>query len=87
MGGLAADRRGCSETAAVLELDVHHDHIGTELSCRRDGVGDRGGFADDLDLRARLRKKAHAVANEGMIVDDEQGDRHLASTGMTARTR
>jgi hypothetical protein len=49
--------------------------------------GDRGSLADDLDLRARLCEEAHAVANKRVVVDDEHGDGHLASTGITARTR
>lgn len=38
---------------------------------RLDALGPAGGLSDDLDVRCRVEDAAQTLANEGVVVDDE----------------
>ena len=70
--GLELDRGG--DPVETGHDEVHHDHVGEQRRrCleRRDAVG---GLADDLEVVVQVEEVAHAAADHGVVVDDQDTD-------------
>jgi hypothetical protein len=70
---LARDVADHLHAAAARHLDVEQHHVGLELDDAAHRVLDRGGVAEDLDEAVELR--AHAGAEQLVVVDDDDGRR------------
>ena len=70
--------------------EVHEHDVGLERRDRRERRLAVGRLADDLDVVLQLEERAQALAHDGVVVDDEDGDhaRHLeASRSCRRRAR
>jgi len=71
--------------------DVHHHHVGLELVGRATGGDAAGGLADHLDPIGPRQRAHQGPAEDGVIVDDQDADRHGPSssggTGKAGRDR
>src|SRR5262249_30572551 len=73
-GPLGADSRDDGLAAAVGEVDVEEDDVRVELVDERHRLGDRPGFADDVDPVAELA--ADAGPEERVVVDEDDAQCH-----------
>ena len=57
--------------SSVGHADVHDDDVRLQLTSEPDGVGSVGGFADDLDVVLELEDEAEALADERLVVGEQ----------------
>ena len=55
--------------------EVHQDHVRTQAARELDRLGAVGRLADDLELGVAREHAAQAVADDRVVVDDEEPDR------------
>ena len=55
--------------------DVHHDDVRLEAAGLLDGLGDGAGLGDDLEPVAAVEQRDEALADDLVVVDDEQAQR------------
>jgi hypothetical protein len=76
--GRVADLGQLVDRARTVDLghpEVHEDDVGPEPLGRNHRLAAVGRLADDLELRIAVEDAAEAVADDRVIVDDEQADR------------
>ena len=67
--GQRADRRRAADAG---HAQVHEDDVGLQRCDERERLGSIGGLADDVELGVAGEHAAQAVADDGMVVDDER---------------
>ena len=68
------------EAVAVRKAQVDDGDRGLALAAHRDALGDARRLGHHLDVRLALQCTAQALADELVVVDEEDGDRHLPSS-------
>jgi hypothetical protein len=73
MGSGGANVAGGLDAAAILEADVHDDHVGQSAVGFGDGLADAGGLGADDDVLVGGQESLDAVAGDLVVVDQLWG--------------
>ena len=63
---------------------IHQHDVRTAGERQRDGLAPVGRLAQHLELRVAGEDAAQAVADDGVVVDDQQADDHAGTAGTLA---
>ena len=69
------DVAGGLDAGAVLEADVHHDHVGQGLGGDGHGLADRAGLGAHDHVGGVSQQQLDAVADDLMVVDQHDPQR------------
>ena len=82
--GEVGDLRQSFQSRHVGHGEIEEQDVRLELAHQLDGLRAVRGFADDAEARLHLQQLAQPVAEDGMVVGDEDADRrfiHAPSAG------
>ena len=80
--GVGFEDAACGlDAVEVGHVDIHNDDVGAEVPGEFDGVAAGGGFADDFEIGVGGEDGAEAVADEGVVVGEEEGGAHGEFSG------
>jgi hypothetical protein len=68
------------------QAQIHHDDIGPKAPALLDGVAPRRRFAAHHPSLVAFEERPHASPHDGVIVDDQDAQRHQSASG-TNRNR
>ena len=74
-GQLGPDLAAGLDAGAVGQPDVHDDDVGLVEARLVDRFGDGPGLGDDLEALAPVEQRDEALADDLVVVDDEQAQR------------
>ena len=74
VGDAAHDLLGRLDPVHAGHPQVHHDHVGAAALGERDGGLAVGGLADDADVGRAEERKPKALADDLVVVGEEDGD-------------
>ena len=74
-GQVGTDLATGFDARAVGQSDVHDHEVGLEARRQRDRLGDRPGLRHDLEAHAAVEQRDQALADDLVVVDDEQAQR------------
>src|ERR1035441_5254171 len=81
------EQRGCLDPVQLGHADVHQDYVGIQPSCLRQRLAAVPGLAGDAEVRLGLQQHPQALADEDLIIDDQDADHGGPSPiGSRART-
>ena len=75
-GELREDEPRRLDAVQLGHRDVHHDDVGPEEARLRDGVAPVGGLADDLEVRLLAEEGPEPLADDPVVVHQEDGRAH-----------
>ena len=73
-GDVFEDFAGGYEAAGAGERAIHHDYFGMQRAGEFDGFVAIAGFADYVDVWLVFEHAAETAADEGVIVDEQDGN-------------
>lgn len=74
-GAAGEDLAGPGESVTAGHLDVHEDHVGVHGERGGDDGGAAGCLADDLDSRLRAEDRPESVAQQVMVISEQDPNR------------
>ena len=64
----------CLQSIELRHGDIHQDHLGTQFGAQLDGLTAVLSFAHDLESGADFEHASKALAHDGMILGEMDGD-------------